>query len=155
MSEGSITYQSEGELCGIFTVINSELKNFLVCNDGLTCVNDYFSAETNAYVKSCHSVNLPSGALCNPTYKTCDVNIDCLRNEFEEYTCGGQVTWKGNPPGINSSIIHFTKFKPDIALVIGGIILLLIDIIIYLYYYQRHRKNHVETASYEKIKFNF
>ena len=71
MSEGSITYQGEGALCGIFTVINSELRNHMVCNDGLACMDQYFNLEDDTLVKRCSSIELPPGTACNPLYTNC------------------------------------------------------------------------------------
>jgi hypothetical protein len=153
MSEGSITYVDEGVSCGIFTVINSQLRNHKVCDDNLACTEQYFDENQETTIKKCSSVQLAPGAVCNPLYRTCAGNIDCLRNENEEYTCGGVIVWDGNDAAINTNIIVTTTFQPNIALVVIGIILILVDILIYMYVF-KYKKNRKKTVSYEKLSLS-
>lgn len=134
MSEGSITYQDSGELCGIFTVINSELRNHLVCNDGLACMEQRVDLESDSTIKKCATVLLPPGTRCNPLYNSCYGGIGCMKNAFEEYTCGGtDEEWHGNDEAINTSMIVTSTYEPNIMMVILGIILFILVIILYLY----------------------
>lgn len=133
MSEGSITYVDEGETCGIFTVINSELRNHKVCNDGLACMDQYFDITQDTTIKKCSSVELPPGTECNPLYTNCGGGLECLRNEFEVYTCGGCTYWKGNSNAINTKLIVTSHYEPNMTLVILGIIIILLDIALYIY----------------------
>lgn len=149
MSEGSITYQGEGALCGIFTVINSELRNHMVCNDGLACMDQYFNLEDDTLVKRCSSIELPPGTACNPLYTNCYGNLECLKNEFEEYTCGGCYPWNGNDPAIDTTYVITSFFKPNYTLMIIGIIIVLSVLLLYLYIF--HYSEKINRKKYEKI----
>ena len=69
MSEASITYQGDGEGCGISTVINSQLKNHRVCNDGLACVVTDLANQVTG--KVCQSVEVLTGERCLEGYDMC------------------------------------------------------------------------------------
>lgn len=156
MSEGSITYQGRGELCGIFTVINSELRNHLVCNDGLACMEQRVDLESDSTIKKCATVLLPPGTRCNPLYNSCYGGIRCMKNAFEEYTCGGtDEEWHGNDEAIkdgDTSIITTSTYEPNITMVILGIILLISVIMLYLYiFFYREWIMKKREHKYDKI----
>lgn len=147
MSEGSITYKSEGTTCGITTVINSQLRNHEVCNDGLACMEQYFDENQEVLIKKCSSVDLPPGTSCNPLYTNCAIGLECMRNEYEQYTCGGCTVWLGNDDAINSQIITTSRFEPNITMVIIGFIILFCDCLLYLGLH--HKKK--TKGQFEKI----
>lgn len=132
MSEGSVSYNGEGATCGIFTVINSELKNHLVCDDGLACMDQHISVGSNIVTKKCSTTLLPRGTICNPLYTNCFGGVECLRNEFEIFTCGGSGVWGGNSDAIDTTIVTSSLYERNMTMVILGIILLLIVAIIYM-----------------------
>lgn len=142
MSEGSITYQPEGATCGIFTVINSELRNHKVCNDGLACMDQRLNLEEETLVKKCSSIDLPPGTPCNPLYTNCYGGLECLRDEYEEYTCGGCYPWNGNDEAIDTTIKLTSRFEPNITLLVLGVIVVLLDLVLYLYvfHYRKYIK---------------
>lgn len=149
MSEGSITYMPEGGSCGIFSVINSQLRNHKVCDDELACTEQYFDSNQNVTIKKCEYTGLAPGAICNPLYRNCVGNLDCLKNENEDFTCGGCIFWDGNDEAIDTTKIVTTKFNPNLTLVIIGIILVLFDLLCYLYvFHYKNRKN--KKMVYEK-----
>lgn len=122
MSEASITYQGEGERCGIFTIVNSELKNHEVCDDGLACI--YTQISNNVARKTCKSVEVIAGDRCLPQYDMCYSNLECLKNVYGEYTCGGVVPWIDNPPYVKTGYLKASDYCINIPLiVIGGCIL--------------------------------
>lgn len=151
MSEGSITYQPEGASCGIFTVINSELRNHKVCNDGLACMEQYFDVNDDTLVKRCSSVELPPGTACNPLYTNCYAGLECLKNEYEDYTCGGCTPWGGNDASIDTTIIKTSHYEPNIPIFVIGIILVLSDILVYLYIFH-YRKMIGRKQLYEETR---
>lgn len=151
MSEGSITYVGEGETCGIFTVINSELRSHKVCNDGLSCMDQLVEQGGETTTKKCTVTELPPGTACNPLYTNCGGNLECLRNEYEEYTCGGCTFWEGNDEAINTKLIVTSHYEPNLELAIVGIILILLDVALYLYVF--HVRKWIKTkASYNYVE---
>jgi hypothetical protein len=134
MSQGSITYQGIDEVCGITTVINSELRNHRVCDDGLACVEQYLDG-TSLNVKKCKSTAIPPGYQCNPVYIQCGTVLTCVPNEYELFTCGGSSIWDGNDIAIKSNTIKTSSYEQNIVLVIIGLVLIFMDIMLYLYYF--------------------
>lgn len=145
MSEGSITYGTDGASCGIFTEINSQLRNHRVCDDGLACIDSFFDLNQETTVKKCSQIRLPPGASCNPLYVNCLAGLECRKNEIEEYTCGGTITWNGNDEAINTKLIVTSLFKPDYTLVIIGVIIILLDIVLYWYIFYYKKKDKGNT----------
>lgn len=146
MSEGSITYLGEGGSCGIFTVINSELRNHMVCEDGLACMQQFFDTESDTLVKRCSSTLLPPGTQCNPLYTNCYGGLECIRNEYEEHTCGGYSPWEGNDLAINTKIITTSRYEPNILVMIIGIIIVLLDLLLYLYVFLYRKKDYASKS---------
>lgn len=133
MSEGVVTYVSEGETCGVFTIINSEMRSHKVCDTGLACMYQKFDLNDTTLIKRCSLVDLPPGSACNPYYTNCYAGLECLKNEFEEYSCGGTQNWLGNDDAIDTQIIRTSCFDPSYSFLFIGIILILVDIITYLF----------------------
>jgi hypothetical protein len=117
MSEGAITYQGHGELCGITTVINSQLRNHMVCEDGLACMYTANSEGTSTG-KQCRSIMLLEGDRCSPYYDACFGILRCVKNLNDDYTCGGTVLWEGNSPYIDSGYVQASEFKINIIYII-------------------------------------
>jgi hypothetical protein len=131
MSEGSITYQQEDGICGIFTVINSELKNHQVCSDGLACIETVIEGEITD--KQCHSVVVLLGERCVPEYDTCFGSVQCLLNPNNEYTCGGIVVWGGNPDYITTGYTKASEFVIDTTMLIVGTSILVMYMLLLVY----------------------
>lgn len=131
MSEASITYQGEGERCGIFNVLNSELKNHEVCDDGLACI--YTDIGDDVVRKSCKSIEVIEGERCIPTYDMCFSNLECLKNVEGDYTCGGVVPWVGNPEYIKTGYLKASNYCINIPMVIVGSFLLFFYLLLIIY----------------------
>lgn len=127
MSEGSITYQEEDAECGIRTVINSQLKSHLVCNDGLACMRT--DVGNGAEVKQCHSVKIISGERCVPGYDNCYGDLNCMLSPLGGYTCGGNLPWGGNEAYVMHGYVGMSKFEVNIGLIVAGAFLMVFYIL--------------------------
>lgn len=131
MSEGSITYQGQGEPCGITTVINSQLKNHMVCSDGLACIQTDIGESATG--KLCQSVEVLVGERCVPEYDMCFGGIDCLLNLDGLYTCGGEEEWGGNEDYVETGYIQSSEFQLNFLLIILGVIILVFYLLLLCY----------------------
>lgn len=131
MSEGSITYQGDGEACGISTVINSQLRNHRVCSDGLACMMTEIGDGVST--KTCQSVEVLVGERCLPFYDMCYGGVECLKNVFGDYTCGGEVIWPGNPDYVKSGYVKASEFEIDIPLVVIASVILFLYLVVIIY----------------------
>lgn len=118
MSEGSITYQVEDQECGVRTVINSQLRNHLVCNDGLACMRTNIGDEVE--IKQCQSVKIISGERCVPRYDNCYGTLDCLLSPLGTYTCGGELPWTGNELYVQSGYVKPSEYSINMPLIASG-----------------------------------
>lgn len=132
MSEGIITYKNNGEMCGIMTIINSQLKDHRVCKDGLACIETSDSTGMSTG-KQCHSVMLFEGERCNPLFNSCYGTIQCLKNYNDEFTCGGMVRWNGNAHFVKEGYVQSSEFIINLQFVICGIIILMIYFLLIIY----------------------
>jgi hypothetical protein len=132
MSEGAITYQSHGETCGITTVINSQLRNHRVCEDGLACVQTTDSGGSSTG-KQCRSLMLIEGDRCSPVYDSCFGSLNCILNMDDYYTCGGAIIWDGNEPYVDTGYIQASEFKIHIPLVVCGVVVIIIYMLLLVY----------------------
>lgn len=148
MSEGSITYQGDGETCGIYTVINSQLRNHKVCSDGLACmVTDMGNDVTT---KICQSVEVLVGERCVSLYDMCYGGVQCLKNVFGDFTCGGEVPWTGNPDFVNSGYVLASEFQMNVTLIVIACVILFVYIsfLIYeIFLKKRHRSIYLKKFS--------
>ena len=149
MSEGSITYQDEGEPCGITTVINSELRNHRVCNDGLACIVSDLTNDITG--KVCQSVEVLMGERCTPTYDMCYGGLQCLVNIHGDFTCGGETIWGGNPDYVTTGELKASEFKINIILVTIGAIMVLTSVLIVLYELFIAHNNMIGGTIYSKL----
>lgn len=131
MSEASITYRGEGERCGIFNVLNSELKNHEVCDDGLACL--YTDLGDNVERKTCKSVEVIEGDRCVPQYDMCYSNLQCLKNVDGYFTCGGTVPWTSNPDYIKTGYLKASDYCINIPLIVVGVCILFFYFIMLFY----------------------
>lgn len=132
MSEGVITYQDHGELCGITTVINSQIRNHRVCNDGLACIQTSDSIGTSTG-KQCRSVMMIEGDRCSPYFDSCYGTLQCLKNYKEDFTCGGVVTWDGNAPFVKEGYVQASEFCINLPFIFCGILMLVFYILLIIY----------------------
>lgn len=134
MSEGSVTYVDQGEPCGITTVINSELRNFLVCKDNLVCVEGHENSVTGKICVS-SEVNRRS----NPCFETTD-DCQCLENELGIYTCGGvSSVFEMNDIGISATVIQESQYKGSPILTASGACMIVLYGMLIVFF--RARKN--------------
>jgi hypothetical protein len=131
MSEGSITYQGDGDTCGIFTVINSELRSHRVCSDGLACMPTAIGNDVTT--KICQSVEVLIGERCLPNYDMCYGGVECMKNVNGDYTCGGEEVWIGNPSFVMSGYVKASEFKMNITLIVIGCIVLFLYFLFIVY----------------------
>jgi hypothetical protein len=124
MSEGSITYVPDGDICGITTVINSQLRNHRVCQDGLACVETDIG--NNITGKICQSVEVLTGERCLPNYDMCYGGLLCRLNVYGDYTCGGDVPWSGNEVYVKSGYVKYSGFEMHVYLIIIGILIMIL-----------------------------
>lgn len=140
MSEGLITYRENGELCGITTVINSELRNHMVCQDGLMCTQTSDS-DGSLTGKKCRAVLLLEGDECNYSYDSCFNSVPCIKNINDVYTCGGVLKWEGNEPYIDSNYVQGSAFKLNYISIAIGVILLVVYLLLLVYGFLIYKKN--------------
>lgn len=147
MSEASITYKEEGERCGIFNVLNSELKNHEVCEDGLACV--YEEISNDVFRKACRSIEVIEGDRCLPQYDMCYSNLQCLKNVDDEYTCGGVVPWTQNPEYVNTGYVKTSEYCINVPFIVVGVCILFIYLV-YLFY-EIYIKNNPKSIYSKRI----
>lgn len=131
MSEGSITYQTLNEPCGITTVINSQLRNHRVCSDGLACV--LTAVEEGSTGKQCQTILTLEGERCNPFIDSCVIGLDCIHNYDDIYTCGGVSVWDGNEPYVMSGYVSPSSFQINVLLVILGVLVMVLYMLLLTY----------------------
>lgn len=141
MSEASIEYKDEGDICGISVVQNSQLSLHEVCSDGLACVRTTVDGG-EATIKRCQSVDMSDGERCIPQYNNCYGALECKLNVDGWYSCGGSLPWSGNEEYVKTRQVKASSFEMKIPFIVAGSAVLFIYFVVLVYelFVKDHKK---------------
>lgn len=120
-----ITYVGDRQECGIYNIQGTFSTNHLVCRPGLACISTLHFDGTES--SQCQRLHKSLGESCRRDYYECVNTFTCRKNEYEQNTCDGVSTWRGNTY-LKST---FTKphIDPNYAFAILGIFIVVLWII--------------------------